>query len=114
MPGGPGGTPPGGTPPGGMPPGGMPPGMPVQDKASGMAIASLVLSLLGILCGITAIIGIVLGVLELGKIKRGESSAKGKGLATAGIIIGAIVLALGVIFTLISIATGGFSFEVTT
>jgi hypothetical protein len=94
-----------------MGPGG---GMPVQDKASGMALASLILSIVGVFCGITAIVGIVLGVIELNRIKRGESSMKGKGMATAGIIIGAIVIALGIILTIISIATGGFSFEVTT
>ena len=96
-----------------MPGPGMPgPGMPPQDKASGMAIASLILSIAGLLCGITAIIGIVLGAIELSRINKGVSSPKGKGLALGGIIIGAIVLGLGLLLTIISIATGGFSFEV--
>lgn len=98
---------------GGMPGGGMP-GAPVPEKASGLAIASLILSILGVLCGVTAIVGIILGAVELSKIKRGESSEKGRGLALAGVIIGAVVLALGIIFTIISLATGGFSFEITT
>lgn len=117
MPGGPGGPGmPGGPSGPGMPPGGgmggMPPGsMQRPDKASGMAIASLVLSIFGCLCGITAIVGVILGLIELGRIKKGESSAKGRGLALAGVIIGIVVLALGLILTIISIATGGFNFE---
>lgn len=107
----PGQSPPGGL--GGMP-GGGPPGAPMQDKASGMAIASLILSMAGLLCGITAIVGIILGAIELGKIKRGESSPKGKGLAKAGIIVGAAVLALSILITIISIVTGNFSAEIST
>lgn len=116
---------PGGEAPGGQMPGapgggaagrGMPgaPGAPAPEKAGGTAIASLVLSVLGVFCGITAIIGIILGAVELNKIKRGESSQKGRGLAIAGVVIGAIVLTGSIILTLISLATGGFSFEVTT
>lgn len=101
MPGGPAGY------PGSYPGAGAPP-----DKASGMATVSLVLSAFGVLCGITAIAGIVLGVIELNRIKRGESSPKGKGLAMAGVIVGAIIIGLSLIFTIIAIATGNFSFEV--
>lgn len=90
------------------------PGAPPASKASGMAIASLILSVSGLLCGVTAIVGIVLGVIELGRIKKGESSAKGKGLAKAGVIIGAVVIGLSVLVTIITIATGGFSFDVKT
>jgi len=88
------------------------PGAPYPEKASGMALASMILSVVGLFCGVTAIVGIILGAIELGRIKRGESSAKGKSLATAGVIIGAIVIGLSLIFTIIAIATGGFSFEV--
>jgi hypothetical protein len=85
--------------------------MPTPEKASGMAIASLILSLSGILCGITALVGVVLGLIELSRIKNGQSSPKGKGMAKAGVIIGIILIAVGLLITVISIATGGFSFE---
>ena len=114
------GTPMTGAPMPGMPLPGDPmqgfqtPGIPSANKAGGMAIASLILSVSGLLCGVTAIVGIVLGVIELGRIKKGESSEKGRGLAKAGVIIGSIAIGLSVLITIISIATGGFSFEVTT
>lgn len=89
-----------------MPPGARP------EKASGMAVASLVLSLVGICCTITAVVGLILGLIELGKIKKGESSAKGKGMATAGVVIGAIAIGLGVLWTIYSMATGGFYWNI--
>ena len=58
-----------------------------------MVVWALVLSILGF-CGITAIIGIVLGFVGRGKAKE---VGKGVGQATAAIIIGAAWLALGVI-----------------
>ncbi|MBE0429495.1 MAG: DUF4190 domain-containing protein [Thermoleophilia bacterium] len=108
MPGAPGGP---GMPVGGGPgaPGG---GMQVPDKAGGLAIASLVFSLVGLLCcGVASIAGIILGAVELGRINRGESSVKGRGLALAGIIIGAVVIGLWLLIAMISIVTGGFAFE---
>lgn len=58
-----------------------------------MVVWALVLSILGF-CGITAIIGIVLGFVGRGKAKE---VGKGVGQATAAIIIGAAWLVLGVI-----------------
>ncbi|MEW6020223.1 MAG: DUF4190 domain-containing protein [Pseudomonadota bacterium] len=84
------------------------------DKASGMSIAALVLGLVGLVpCffGIPNILAIVFGAIELSKIKKGESSAKGRGFAMAGLIIGAVTLVLGALLTIISAATGGFTYE---
>ncbi|MBE3068076.1 MAG: DUF4190 domain-containing protein [Chloroflexi bacterium] len=104
-----------GAPGGGMPVAGMPPGPAPADKASGVALAATILSILGLLCcGLTSIVGIILGVIELGRIKKGESSSKGRGLAMAGIIIGAIVIGLYVLVTIISIATGNYYFHIGT
>ncbi len=58
-----------------------------------MVVWALVLSILGF-CGLTAIIGIVLGFVGRGKAKE---VGKGVGQATAAIIIGAAWLVLGVI-----------------
>lgn len=64
---------------------------------NGFAIASLVCSLVGWLCGgILSIIGIVLGVVALNQIK--QTGQQGRGLALAGIIVGAVSLVLGVIW----------------
>jgi hypothetical protein len=51
-----------------------------------LAIWSLVLSILGFLCGLSAIGGIVCGHLALGAIRRNGTG--GKGLAIAGLVIG--------------------------
>jgi len=67
---------------------------PVAPKTNGMAIASLVLSLVGLLCGFTAILGVIFGFVARGQIKRtGES---GDGLALAGIIVGFVIIGLGI------------------
>jgi hypothetical protein len=73
---------------------------------NGMAIASLVCSLLGWLCGIGPILGIIFGVLALNKIK--ETGQGGRGLAIAGIAIGAVLIVFGVIGGILSLVSGGF------
>lgn len=87
-----------------MPPPQMPPGggymTPPPEKASGLAIASLILSIFGIVCCtvVPSAVGLILGIVEKGKISRGESSAKGAGMAKAGVILGIVGVAVGVIF----------------
>ena len=60
-------------------------------KTSGMAIASLVCGVLGCL-GITAIVGLVLGIVAQVKISRSGGRLKGSGLAIAGICVSAVML----------------------
>ncbi len=55
-------------------------------KTAGMAIASLVTSLVGLFCGITSFVGIILGFVSLSQIKK--TGQKGQGMAIAGIVIG--------------------------
>jgi prepilin-type processing-associated H-X9-DG protein len=60
---------------------------------SGKAIASLVLGLGSILCLLNILVGIpavILGVLGLRDIDRKPGTLKGKGMATAGIVLGGI------------------------
>ena len=107
-----GGTPP---PPGAPPfpnPVGPPTGQQIQyvqvaaAKTNGYAIASLVLSLVG-LCGIGSILAIVFGNMAKKEIAaRGEG---GLGLAKAGIIIGWIGLAGVVLYVLVVIIARGAS-----
>jgi hypothetical protein len=60
-----------------------------------MAIASLVCSLVGI-----GLVGVILGHLALGEIKRSNGYTQGRGLAIAGLIIGYLQIAAGVIIAL--------------
>lgn len=92
-----------------------------ESRISGLAIASLVLSILGCF-GITAIAGIVCGHLARGRIRR-DPSLTGAGLALAGLIIGYVALMLSIVWFIFvginvakgfkqmqqQVATGGFT-----
>lgn len=90
--------------------------MPQAQRTNGMAIASLVCSLLTLACGITWILGIIFGHVALNQIKRtGEA---GRGMAVAGLVIGYLCLAAFVGFlVLIAVvasegdSSGDFGFE---
>ena len=94
-------------PPGYPPPGGY--GPPVPDKASGMAIAALVLAILGFCCcGVFAAIpACICGFVENGRINRGVSSPKGKWMAMVGIVVGIIATILGCLQLIWIIFFGG-------
>ncbi len=78
----------------------------VVEKRTGLAIASLVLSILGMVSyGITSIVGIILGHMAKGKIKKSPQIYGGDGMATAGLILGYLVIAGWLIATL---AVGSF------
>jgi len=68
-----------------------------------MAIASLVASAIGALCGIGSIIGIVLGVIALNQIK--QSRQGGHGLAIAGIAVGGVTLLINIIWTIVVLSS---------
>lgn len=80
------------------------PGYPQAAGTNGMAIASLVCSLLGWICGIGPILGIIFGIIALGKIK--QTGEGGRGLAIAGIAIGVALIVLGTIVGIFSAITG--------
>jgi Domain of unknown function (DUF4190) len=56
-----------------------------------MAIASLVCSLFGWLCIIGPILGLMFGFVALNQIK--QTGQRGRGMAIAGIVIGALLIA---------------------
>ena len=71
-------------------------GYPAPRGTNGLAIASLVCSLASpLFCYFPSVVGIVLGVVALNQIK--QTGQDGRGLALAGIIVGAAVIALAVI-----------------
>ncbi len=70
-----------------------------SPKTSGMAVTSLVLGCLGVLsCGITALVGLVLGIIALVRINKSNGQLRGKSLAIAGIILAAIFLVIGLLY----------------
>ena len=75
----------------GAPPPTMP--RPMVQTTNGSAIASLVLSVLG-LCGIGSLLGIIFGHRARREIRQSGGYQGGDGLALAGIIIGWVSLAL--------------------
>lgn len=73
-------------------------------KTNGLAIGGFICSLVGMLCcfiPMIGIVGLVLSIVGLNKIKT--TGEKGKGLAIAGIVLGAIAVALYVILLIIGI-----------
>ena len=66
-----------------------------KQSASGLAIAALVTGILGF-----SIIPLILGAVELGRIKKGLSSPAGKGMSIAGLVLG-ILETIGIIIWII-------------
>jgi hypothetical protein len=93
--------------PAGYPAAGYPvyPGYAQSPKTNGLAIASLVLSIL--LWGIGSILGIIFGFVALSTIKKSGGAEKGRGLAIAGISVGfgGIVLGIGLVIALVVVFT---------
>ncbi|GGU09010.1 DUF4190 domain-containing protein [Streptomyces violascens] len=75
------------------------PQAPQQPPVSGLAIGSLIA---GILCCIPPL-GLILGVVALGQIKK--KGLRGKGMAVAGVVLSA----LSTLLLIVSIATGGLA-----
>ena len=76
---------------------------PPAQKTNSMAIASLVASLVGFVCWLGSIAGIVLGIVAMNQIKQNRD--EGHGLAVAGIAIGAVSLIVGFIFMVVAFSS---------
>ncbi len=109
---------PGHLPPTGSPPWGSPytpyrfapPGAPfvTERRTNGLAIASFVCSAVGIIpffFGLSCVVGIVLGFVSLGQIKRTGGVQQGRGLAIAGVVIGFSLIAIFLVIVIIAVAT---------
>jgi hypothetical protein len=82
---------------------------PVGPKNDGMSIAGLVCGISGLTligCGIgliPAILGVVFGIIGIKKIDASNGTIKGRGMALAGAICGAIAIGLFVLYIVIVI-----------
>lgn len=81
-----------------------------NPKTNGMAIASLVLGIVGVVFSccyavgiVPSIISLILGITSRRNIKRSNGTQKGEGMALAGIILSIIAIVLS-IYMIISIA----------
>jgi len=81
------------------------PQAPIRPKTSGWAIASLVMGILGFTClfFVGAILAVIFGFIGRHDIYRSEGRLTGKGLATAGIALGIVMLALTVLLAAVLI-----------
>ncbi len=78
---------------------------PAHAKTSGMAIASLALGVFW-MWGLGSVIALCLGLMARREIARSEGRLSGRGLATAGIVLGALGLLGAAAMALFTIAHG--------
>ncbi len=75
-------------------------------STNGLAVASLVLGLLGwLVCGVGSVVAIVLGVIARNQIRSSGGRETGDGMALAGIILGCIGVVLVVAYLVTAVAT---------
>jgi prepilin-type processing-associated H-X9-DG protein len=75
--------------PGAPPP--LPAGAPAKN--SSMAVASLVLGILGpFTCGLSALVGLILGIIAMIRVKQSRGALGGNGIALAGTIVSGFFL----------------------
>ncbi len=70
------------------------------DSPSGLSIAALVTGIFGM-----GIIPIILGAVDMSRIKNGAASAKGRGFDIAGIVLGGLGILTWIIVGIISAVT---------
>ncbi len=69
---------------------------PSGGKRSRLAVASFVCGLLGLLtCGLGAIVGLILGIAGLMRIRQSGGTLRGEGLAVTGIVVSGASLMIG-------------------
>src|SRR4029077_15938155 len=76
-----------------------PPAIPqTVPRTPAVAIWSLILAILSFTCGwlFTAIPAVICGHVTRGKIRKSDGTLGGKNIATAGLILGYIALAIGI------------------
>ena len=86
-------------------------GYPVPRKANGLSIAGFVCGLLGVVLAFAPYIGVILGIIGISLSVPGRNRAKRvggpTGLATAGLVLGIIAVAVFLILLLFFVAAWG-------
>jgi len=72
-----------------------------EQGPSGLSIAALITGILGM-----SLIPIILGAVDLSRIKNGVASAKGKGLDIAGIVLGVLAIVAWIVVSIIITVAG--------
>jgi hypothetical protein len=95
-----------------------PPAYPVKAKANGLALASMILGIVGITVGLCLIFFPVMPILavvfgHLGLSQTRSTGAPGRGYAIAGLVTGYIGIALAILW-LIAIIFGTFTSPIPT
>ncbi len=78
-----------------------------ENKPAGLAIASMVLGIVSVLCccfPFPGIIGLILGIVALVKVNEGTGG--GKGMAIAGVVLNSISTLYAIFFIINFIITG--------
>jgi len=70
----------------------LPGANPGAARMSGLAVASLILGVLGIFAGLTSLPGLVAGVVALNRINRSRGTMRGAGLAATGLVVSVFTL----------------------
>lgn len=73
----------------------------VQKGASGLSIAALVTGILGL-----SIIPVILGSVDLSRIKKGLASPRGRGFDIAGIVLGVIGILVWLVIIIVMTVLG--------
>ncbi len=92
----------------GVPPAPQMPGYPTMQagpKNNGLAIASMVTSIVSVFClGVFGIVGAIMGHVALGQVNKSGGTQTGKGMAIAGIVIGWLTFALFLVYIVLVVA----------
>jgi len=93
--------------PGAYPPPYAPSGYPAGPATNGLAIAALILGIVGWLpCGIGSVVAVILGFIARGQIRESQGRQGGDGLALAGIILGFLAIGFWVLIFVLSAVSG--------
>jgi len=82
---------------------------PSTTKLNGLALAGLIVSIVGLVLFFTGWLGAVIGLVGLilsiiGRRQVAQRGDRGRGLTTAGIIIGIAAILVGILYTVVLVA----------
>jgi hypothetical protein len=70
-------------------------------RTNGLAIGGFVCGLLGILCGLIALAGLIMSVIAYNQCKTSNGELRGQGFAVAGIVLSIVWLVINIIFLIV-------------